>query len=70
MYLFQDKNTNSFADTPLGEDLYGIYANAQITFSLADEVFMDDYMKYSRDEIGLDEFISEVERKTDIYLNE
>lgn len=47
-----------------------IYANAEIVMGVPNELYMDDYVRYLRDETTLDEFISEADRKLSAYLNE
>ncbi len=69
-YMFTDKARYPFDGTPLAEDLYGIYSNAVISFELSKEMFWEDYIKYSGNQIDIDELINEVGRKTDMYLNE
>lgn len=59
-----------FPDTKLTADLYEIYADNTIYFELSYEMFWEDYLRYRKDEITLDAFIGEVERKVDMYLNE
>lgn len=59
-----------FPDSGLTEDLYQIYADSEIYFELSDEMFWEDYQRYMQGEITLDAFITEVERKVDMYLNE
>lgn len=69
-YLLNDKSIYPFSDTPLAEDLYNIYSNATVHFTPSDEMFWQDYNKFQNNEISLDSLISEIERKTDMYLNE
>jgi hypothetical protein len=69
-YLLNNKSIYPFSDTSLAEDLFRIYSNATVHFTPSDEMFWQDYMKYQNDEISLDTMISEIERKTDMYLNE
>lgn len=69
-YMLKDKNRYPFNDTKLAGDLYTIYSDAVINFELSDEMFWEDYQKYSENKIDINEFINEIERKTDMYINE
>ncbi len=69
-YMLADKSCYSFSGTPLAEDLYRIYSNAEISFALSYEMFWEDYLKYCENQLDIDELISEIGRKTDMYINE
>ncbi len=74
-HLNGDNSSVLFADSfpqdnTAQKDLYGIYSNAAIEFNIPFEVFRTDYERYLADEITLDEFISEAERKMKVYQNE
>lgn len=69
-YLFKDETVYPYYGLPLSHDLYSIYSDAQIVFELPYEMFWDDYIRYRDGIISIDEFISEIERKTDMYMNE
>ena len=47
-----------------------IYANAEIVMGVPNELYMNDYVRYLRDEITLDDFVKEAGRKLSVYLNE
>ncbi len=59
-----------FPESGLTKDLFQIYSDSKIYFELSEAMFWEDYMAYMGDEITLDAFIHEVERKADMYLNE
>lgn len=69
-YMFRDKNIYQYGETPLAQDLYNIYSNAKVSFTIPKEMFWDDYLKYRNGQISLDDFITEAERKVDMYINE
>jgi hypothetical protein len=52
------------------KQLYSIYENSVIDFNISDEAFADVFDRYLRDEITLDQFITEADRKLRMYLNE
>lgn len=52
------------------EGLREICANAEISFSVSDELVMEPYKQYLSGSITLDEFITEADRKLAAYLNE
>lgn len=51
-------------------DLKAIYENASVEFNVSAEIFRSDLEKYFSDELTLDEFITESDRKLSAYLNE
>lgn len=51
-------------------DLKAIYENASVEFNVSTEIFRSDLEKYFSDELTLDEFITESDRKLSAYLNE
>ena len=59
-----------YENTPLARDLYSIYENGEICFQSPSEIYANDFERYCDDEITLDEFISEADRKLSAYLNE
>lgn len=74
-HLGGDNSSVLFSDTfaqdnAARKDLYGIYSNASIEFNISFEIFRIDYERYLADEITLDEFIAEAERKLKVYQNE
>lgn len=64
--LKANKNGSLEGEKQLNE----IYANAEIVMGVPNELYMDDYVRYLRDEITLDYFINEADRKLSAYLNE
>ncbi len=54
----------------LERKVHEIYGNSRIVFSYPDDVFWDEYLKYLNGEKSLDEVISELERKLNLYLKE
>lgn len=52
------------------QQLNEIYANAEIVMGVPNELYMNDYVRYLRDEISLDDFVKEADRKLSAYLNE
>ncbi len=47
-----------------------IYSSTKIVVGVPNELYMDDYTRYLREEISLDEFITEADRKYNAYMNE
>lgn len=66
--LFHDRNR--YPSVQAFSDLYDIYSNGEIAFTYPDELYMKDYEKYLLDEIDLDTFILEANRKLHAYMNE
>ena len=54
----------------LEQKVHEIYSNSRIVYSYPDDVFWDEYLKYLNGEKVLDEVISELERKLNLYLKE
>lgn len=54
----------------LEREVHEIYADARIVFSYPDDVFWNEYLKYLNGEKSLDEVITELERKLNLYLKE
>lgn len=67
-FMLSDKG--SYSDGEYIKSLLSIYQNAEISFGIPSEIYYDDFEKYSADEITLDEFITESDRKLSAYLNE
>lgn len=66
--LFKDRAR--YPDNQTYNDLYNIYSNAEIVFTLPNDVFINDFEKYLADEIDLEKLIAEADRKLDTFLNE
>lgn len=75
-YIMEHNNTMLFKDRKLYpdikyfDDLYNLYSKADIRFTLPSDLYGEDFVKYMNDEIDLEEFIKEADRKLDIYKNE
>ncbi|MBD5104638.1 MAG: hypothetical protein HDT47_07215 [Ruminococcaceae bacterium] len=66
--MLADKST--YSNTAYAQDIYNIYENGDICFQIPAEIYNEDFNKYCADEITLDKFISEADRKLSAYLNE
>ena len=66
--MLSDKNT--YENTALAQDLYSIYENGEIYFQIPTEIYAEDFDRYCNDEITLEAFIAEADRKLLTYLNE
>ena len=66
--ILQDRTL--YPDKQAIEDLYNIYANGEIQFTLPDELFMMDYEKYLLDEIDLSTLVQDANRKIEAFLKE
>ena len=67
-FVFDEKAI--FGSSPLAQSLYDIYSDSAVYFDIPSEIYYNDFMKYCADEITLDEFIAEADRKLSAYLNE
>jgi hypothetical protein len=63
-------NASTYTNSEYAKRLYAIYENSVIDFNISDEVFADVFDRYVNDEIALDQFITEADRKLRMYLNE
>lgn len=66
--VFKDKST--FGSDRLAQSLYEIYENSEIYFDIPSDVYYNDLEKYFADNITLEQFIAEADRKLSAYLNE
>ena len=66
LVLFSDRQIESKQQGL--KDLYQIYQNGDIQFTLPDELFENDLDKYLNELIDLSEFIKEDDSKIDTYL--
>lgn len=66
--IFQDRSR--YPDTKLMDDIYDIYANAEIVFTYPDEIYIDNFDKYLEGKMELESMIKEADRRLDIFLNE
>lgn len=64
------KDRSLYPDTQLMDDIYEIYSNGDISFTYPDELFMDAFEKYLADEMDLDSFIKEADRRLDTFMKE
>lgn len=64
--LNANKNGSLEGERKLNE----IYDNAEIVMGVPSELYTDDYVRYLHDEISLDDFVKEADRKLSAYLNE
>lgn len=69
-FMLEDETVYPYCGSPLSHDMYNIYSDAQVTFELPTETFWDDYIRYRNGDIGIDELVGEIERKTDMHINE
>lgn len=67
---FTLKDKSLYSDDPYTMDLYEIYENSQITFTMPWEIYQDDFNSYLNGDIDLEQFITEADRKLSAYLNE
>ena len=67
---FTLKDKSLYSDDPYTMDLYEIYENSQITFTMPWEIYQDDFNSYLDGDIDLEQFITEADRKLSAYLNE
>ena len=64
------KDRTLYSETAVMDDLYEIYENGCIEFTYPNELFIDIYEKYLTDEMDLESFILEADRRLDTFLNE
>ena len=67
-YLLADKST--YTDTPFAKECYELYANGGIVFEMDSEVYLDTFNEYLNGTIGIEEMITEMERRRKVYLGE
>ena len=60
----------AYTNSEYAKRLHAMYQNAVIDFNVSDEVFADDFDKYLKDEITLDQLVKEAGRKLAMYLGE
>lgn len=69
-FIFADKSSYTDIDKPLISGLYEVYSDADVVFRLPREVFEEDYIKFLYEDMSADDFIKEINRKVNTYLNE
>lgn len=67
-YMIADQST--YASTAFAQDMYSIYEKGDICFQIPLEIYNEDFSRYCSDEITLDKFIAEADRKLSAYLKE
>lgn len=63
-------NDTEFKNNQLMSDIQNVYADAEILFSYPYEILLDELKEYRFGDKPLNELISELERKMNMYLNE
>lgn len=66
--IFKDRER--YPDGQAFDDIYNIYQNGDIQYTMPDELFIKDYEKFLLDEMDITTFISETNRKIDTYRKE
>lgn len=75
-YIMAQNDTFMIADrekythSVYADSLYDIYSNAIIDYTVPREIYADELDKYLNEDIPVDEFITEADRKLKVYLNE
>ena len=64
------KDIGTYTDTEFTKDVYKVFENAQIMFTMDYSLYMDGFERYVAGEITLDEYVADTERKLKMYLNE
>ncbi len=67
---FTLKDRSMYDDRVLIQDHYDMFSNGYISFGMSNEIFIDDFEKFLRDEIMLDEYLNNIEFKLNAYLKE
>lgn len=67
-YMMKQEDTSTMNHWE--REMYEIYSDGEIAFALSDEIVIELYESYLRDEISLDEMIQEADRRLGIYLKE
>lgn len=68
-FIFKAEEGN-YTDTETVKQMIDLCAEAKIHFRYPDELYWDSFNSYLTDEISLDDFITEADRKLKTYLNE
>lgn len=68
LMIFKDRNI--YHQSILMDDLYNIYSNGDIQFTMPKELYMDDFNEYLQGERELQDVINDSNRRLDIFLNE
>ena len=67
-FLLADEAT--YLDTPFMKQCYELYENGMVYFAMDSQVYWDDFEAYLDGEMELEEMVSELERKREIYVEE
>lgn len=67
-YLLAD--TSTYTNTPFAKECYELYANGGIVFEMDSEVYVDTFNEYLDGKIGIEDMITEMERRRKVYLGE
>lgn len=59
-----------YTDNETVRQMAQLYNSAEVYFAYPAELYWDDFSRYLAGEISLDEFITEADRKLQVYLNE
>jgi len=68
--LFMFTDVSKYSNSEYVLELYRLYENSTIDFNVSDQIFEDDFNKYLNDELTLEKFIFEADRKLTMYYNE
>lgn len=67
-FLLADKSM--YTNTPFIMDCYELYAGGEVYFAMNDDVYMNLFNEYLDGTLELEELVSEIERKREIYVKE
>ncbi|MBD5128530.1 MAG: hypothetical protein HDT43_01175 [Ruminococcaceae bacterium] len=67
---FKLDDESLYTDSPYIAELLEIYRDSEVFFRIPDEILLTPVKQYLRSELGLDELITEADRKLSAYLNE
>jgi hypothetical protein len=67
---FMSTDSAMYTDSEYARRVYALYENSVIDFNIPNEIFAEDFDRYLRDEISLDELIKEADRKLAMYHGE
>lgn len=67
---FMLSDIDKYSEESSVRSLYEVYKNAELFFTIPDDVFYNDFFNYCRDDTEYSVFIKEADRKIEMYLNE